>query len=128
MKTLPLYAAAAAALLSLAACEQKPEVVDTRAPDPNREAINKAAPVELPPAIASSVTFRCQPGNALVYVDFFQGDTQVVLRTSKDAKRVMLKAPAAGEAYVADGGFKVTGNAHAATVVSPETGTLTCKA
>ena len=128
MKTLPLYAAAAAALLSLAACEQKPEVVDTRAPDPNREAVNKAGPVELPPAIAASVTFRCQPGNALIYVDFFQGDKQVVVRTSKEGARTLLKAPTAGEPYVADGGFKLTGNAHAATVVTPDLGTKTCKA
>lgn len=128
MKTLPLYATAAAALLSLAACDQKPEVVDTRAPDPNREAVNKAAPVVLPPSVSASVTFRCQPGNALVYVDFYQGNTQVVLRTTKDGTRTLLKAPADGEAYVADGGFKVTGNAHAATVTAPDIGTKTCKA
>jgi hypothetical protein len=128
MKTLPLYAAAAAALLSLAACDQKPEVVDTRAPDPNREALNKAAKVELPPAIAASVTFRCQPGNGLVYVDFYQGDKMVVVRTSKDGKRVSLNAPIAGEPYVAEGGYKLTGNAKAATVVTPDIGTKSCKA
>ncbi len=128
MKTLPLYAAAAAALLSLAACEQKPEVVDTRAPDPNREAINKAAPVELPPAIAASVTFRCQPDNALIYVDFFQGDKMVVLRTAKDGPRTKLLAPNAGEPYVADGGFKLTGDAKSATVITPDLGTKSCKA
>lgn len=128
MKTLPLYATAAAALLSLAACEQKPEVVDTRTPDPNREAVNKAGPVELPPAIAASVTFRCQPGNALIYVDFFQGDKQVVLRTDKSGPRTTLKAPNAGEPYVADGGFKLTGTAKAATVTTPDLGTKSCKA
>lgn len=128
MKTLPLYAAAVAGLLSLAACDQKPEVVDTRAPDPNREAVNKAGPVVLPPAISASVSMRCQPGNALVYIDFFQGDTQVVLRTEKEGKRTLLKAPAAGEPYVADGGFKVTGNARSATVTAPDIGTKTCKA
>lgn len=128
MKTLPLYAAAAAGLLSLAACDQKPEVVDTRAPDPNREAVNKAGPVVLPPSVSASVTFRCQPGNALIYVDFYQGNTQVVVRTSKDGTRNLLKAPADGEPYVADGGFKLTGNAHAATVVTPDLGTKTCKA
>jgi len=127
MKTLH-FAAAAAALLSLAACEQKPEVVDSRAPDPNREAVNKAGPVELPPAIAASVTFRCQPGNALVFVEFFQGDKQVVLRSTKDGPRTLLKAPAAGEPYVADGGFKVTGNAKAASVTTPDLGTKSCKA
>jgi hypothetical protein len=128
MKTLPLYAAAAAALLSLAACDQKPEVVDTRAPDPNREALNKAAKVELPPAIAASVTFRCQPGNGLVYVEFYQGDKMVVVRTSKDGKRTSLNAPNAGEPYVGEGGYKLTGNAKAATVVTPDIGTKSCKA
>jgi len=129
MKTLPLLTAAAVALLSLSACQQKePEVLDGRAPDPMAERLKNAAPVELPPAIAASVTFRCQPGNSLLYVEFYKGEKQVVLRTVKDGPPKMLKAEAAGEPYVAEGGFKVTGSEKSATVVTPDLGTKSCKA
>ena len=130
MKTLPLVASAAIALMSLSACNQQkePEVLDGRAPDPNKDKVANAAPVELPPSIAASVTFRCQPGNSLVYVEFYNGDKQVVLRTVKDGPPKMLKAPAAGEPYVADGGFKITGNAKSASVTTPDLGTKSCKA
>ncbi|MES2445188.1 MAG: hypothetical protein V4574_20380 [Pseudomonadota bacterium] len=126
MKTLPLYAAAAA-LLSLSACENKPEVVDSRAPDPMAERLKNAAPVELPPAIAASITFRCQPGNSLLYVDFFQGDKMVVLKTEKGGAPKVLKAAAAGEPYVAEGGYKVTGTSKSATIEAPGVGTKSCK-
>ena len=70
-----LSTAAAVALLALAACnnDNKAQEVDTVAPDPMASAMANAAPVELPPAIQASVTFRCQPGNTLLFVDFFEG-------------------------------------------------------
>lgn len=126
MKTLPLYAAAVA-LLSLSACENKPQVVDSVAPDPMAEQLKNAAPVELPPAIEASVTFRCQPGNSLVFVEFFQGGKMAVLRTVKDGPATVLKAPEAGQPYVADGGYKITGTSKSATVEAPGIGTKTCK-
>ena len=128
MKTLPLYVAAAAALFSLAACEHKTEEVDSRAPDPLAEKVKAKGPVELPPSIASSVTFRCQPGNTLLFVDFFQGDKMVVLRTEKAGAPVTLKAPNAGEPYVADGGYKLTGNAKAASIQVAGAAAKSCKA
>ena len=119
--------AAAAALLSLAACNQKPEEVSGTAPDPQAEALKNAPKVELPPSIAASKIMRCGD-NSLVFVDFFQGDKQVQVRTAKDGPATMLKAPNAGEPYVADGGFKLTGDAKAVTVVTPNQGTRTCRA
>ena len=127
MNKSPLFAAAAA-LLSLAACNQnKPEEVSSITPDPQAEALKNAPKVELPPSIAASKSMRCGD-NTLVFVDFFQGDKQVQIKTAKDGPGTMLKASAAGEPYVADGGFKLTGNAKTATVVTPNEGTRTCKA
>ena len=66
--------------------------------------------------------------NSLVFVDFFQGDKMVIVRTVKGGPATTLKAPNAGEPYVAEGGFKLTGNAKTATVVTPNEGTRTCHA
>ena len=119
---------AAAALLALSACNKsQPEEVSGVAPDPMASQLANAAPIELPPAIAASVTMRCKD-NSLVYADFFQGDKQVQLKTVKDGPATMLKAPVAGEPFVADGGYKLTGNAKTATVVTPNEGTRTCHA
>lgn len=127
MNKSPLFAAAAA-LLSLAACNQdKPEELSSTAPDPMASQLANAAPIELPPAIAASKSMRCGD-NSLVFVDFFQGDKMVIVRTVKGGPATTLKAPNAGEPYVAEGGFKLTGNAKTATVVTPNEGTRTCHA
>ena len=82
--------------------------------------------MELPPAVAATVTFRCQPGNALRFVDFFQGDKLANLRIAKDATPIQLKADEAGKPYVG-GGYTLTGNAKSATIEGAD-GKLTCKA
>jgi hypothetical protein len=119
---------AAAALIALSACnENKPEEVSGTAPDPMASQLANAAPVELPPAIAASKSMRCGD-NSLVFVDFFQGDKMVMVRTTKGGPATTLKAENAGEPYVAAGGFKLTGDAKSATIVTPNEGTRTCKA
>ena len=123
---LPL-AVAAFALLSLAACNNKPEEVSSTAPDPMASQLANAAPVELPPAIAESVTLRCGD-NSLVYVDFFQGSKQVQLKTDKAGPATMLKAPEAGQPYEAAGGYKLTGTAKSVPVTIPGKGSQTCHA
>jgi len=123
----PLLPAAAIALLTLTACESKPEVVDSRAPDPLAEQLKNAPAVELPPAIKATVSMRCQPGNALVFADFFQGDKLVRLRTEQNGPATDLKAPEAGQPFTAEGGYKLTGNDKSATVELPGKGTLSCK-
>lgn len=128
MTTRILPAAAALALLSLAACgSSQPEEVDTRAPDPLAEQLKNAAPVELPPAVKASVTFRCQPGNSLVYVDFFDGDKQANLRTEKGGALTQLTAPAAGQPFTG-GGYTVKGTPTAIEYTAPGKSALTCKA
>ena len=124
-KRLPL-AAAATALFALAACQQKqPEVVDTN-PDPMANQLANAPKVELPPAIKASVTMRCKEDNSLVYVDFFQGDTQARLRTTKDGAPIQLKAEAAGDAYTNTDGYSVKGDPKKITLKRPGKGELTC--
>jgi len=127
MKNPSLIAAAAVALFSLAACESKPEEVSSTAPDPMASQLANAAPVELPPAIAESVTLRCGD-NSLIYVDFFQGNKQVQLKTEKGGPATMLKAAEAGQPFEAAGGFKLTGTPKNVSVTLPGKAAKTCHA
>ena len=127
MKMRLLPAAIAIALLPLAACKPEPEVVTDRAPDPMATALKNAPAVELPPSIKASVSMRCQPGNALVFAEFFQGDKLVKIRTEKTAPWTDLKAAEAGQPFVGEGGYKLTGNEKSATVELPGKGSLSCK-
>ena len=86
-----------------------------------------AAPVERPPAIKADKTMRCKD-NSLVYVTFFEGDKQAVVRTSKTGSPTQLKAAAAGDAYTADGGWKMTGTPASVTLTQPGKAALSCKA
>ncbi len=124
MRLLP---AAAVALLALSACNQEPEVLSERAPDPMESQLANAAPVELPPAIKATVSMRCQPGNALVFVEFFDRDKLVTVATEKGGPKTRLTAPEAGQPFTAEGGWKLTGTPTAATVEVPGKGTLSCK-
>ena len=123
-KTLILAAASIAATLSLAACNNEPEVVDT-APDPQAEALKNAPPVELPPAIAASRTYRCKD-NSLVYIDFYTNDT-ARYRTEKGGEATTLTSAGEGQPYTAEG-HSVSANAADITLTAPGKGTLTCKA
>ncbi len=115
---------AAAAFLVLAACgQQTPEVVDSN-PDPMATTLANAAPVELPPAIVADVTFRCSD-NSLLYVTFFQGDTQASVRTEPTGTTTRLTAPAAGQPLTADG-WSLTGDPENVTVTQPGKSSLTC--
>ena len=115
-----------APLLLLAACntQPEPEVINTN-PDPMANALANAAPVELPPAIRSDKTFRCSDGS-VVGVVFFEGDKQANVRVPNDAAPVVLKAPAAGEPFTADGGWRLTGNETKVTVTAPGKAALSC--
>jgi hypothetical protein len=117
--------AAAALALSLGACkETKPTVVDTTSPDPMASQLANAAPVELPPAMTASVTFRCKD-NSLAYVDFFKGNTQANVHPTKGATAVVLKADKDGDPLVG-GGYTLTGNQDAIKLTKPDGTTLDC--
>lgn len=123
-----LLLAAAASLLALAACSKPktPKVLDTN-PDPMATELANKAPVEMPPAIKAEKTLRCKD-NSLVYVTFFEGDKQAVVKTDKTGTGTTLKAPAAGEPLVADGGWKMTGTADSVAITVPGKGATTCHA
>jgi hypothetical protein len=118
-----------ATMLALSACNSKPqgpEVLDTN-PDPMANQLAQAAPVELPPAIKADKTLRCKD-QSLVYVTFFQGDRQANVRLKPEGPATTLKAPAAGEPLVADGGWKMTGNTESVSLTQPGKAAQTCHA
>jgi hypothetical protein len=122
---LPLIAAAA--VMSLSACGQsQPEVVDNKAPDAVAEQAALAAPVELPPSVKDSRSYRCKD-NSIIYVDFLSDDKSANLRTDKAAMPTVLKAEAPGEPYKFDG-YELVGNGAAVTATIPGKGTQACKA
>jgi hypothetical protein len=117
-------AASVAALLSLAACKNQPEVVDTN-PDPMKDELAKAGPVEAPPMIQASRTYRCKD-NSLVYVDFYTNNS-AQFRTEKGGQATTLTAAAAGQPFTAEG-YSVSANEPQVTITAPGKGTQSCKA
>lgn len=112
--TLPI----AAALLALAACHNNtPTEVSQVAPDPNAEELKKRPPVELPPSIKQEATLRCKD-NSLVYITFFNGDKQALVRTTETGTPVKLTAEAAGDPLKADG-YVLTGTPKSVTLTQP---------
>lgn len=120
----PLFLAAVA-LLPLAACDQSHS---QPAAENSEAAVTNAAtpPVALPPSITQSVSLRCGD-DSLVFVDFFEGDTQVNVKTKADGTPVHLTAPAAGQPYVGDG-YTLTGTAKSVDFTQPGKSKQTCKA
>ncbi|RUN76755.1 hypothetical protein EJC47_08650 [Sphingomonas sp. TF3] len=108
---------AAALFLMLSACENKPTEVSTVAPDPMAAVLANKAPVELPPAIKKEVTFRCKD-NSLVYVTFFQGDKQALVKATEKGTPTKLTAEKPGDPLKADG-YEMTGNEKAVTLTQP---------
>jgi len=122
-----LAAAVLAATLSLSACNTEPEVVTKGPADPQADALAKAPPVQLPPAIAASRTYRCRD-NSLVYVNFMtDGLTATVRDVQEGPPAATLKAPAQGEPFVAEG-FELSGNGDRVTYKSPDAASQSCRA
>lgn len=122
MKNRALAAAPLAALVALAACEQ--QTIDPNA-DPQANAVKAAPPVEAPPMIQASRTYRCKD-NSLLYADFYTNDT-VNVRDKKDGPGTILTAPAAGQAYTAEG-YSLSANAAQISYTAPGKGAQSCKA
>ncbi|MFP5330048.1 MAG: hypothetical protein ACLGHC_07940 [Alphaproteobacteria bacterium] len=121
---LSLVAAAA-----LAGCNQSDPVVVGPDDDPANRAPAANGPVELPPSIAASKTYRCKD-NSIVSVDWLSDGTTANLRGGEGEPVVQLKAPEAGKPLVADGGYSLTGAADAGsvTLARPGKGSQSCKA
>lgn len=124
----PLPLAAATALFALAACNQSktPEVVDAN-PDPMATTLANKAPVELPPTIKAEKTLRCKD-NSLVYVTFFEGDKQAIVKTDTTSTGTLLKAANAGDPLTAEGGWSLKGTTDQISLTAPGKGATTCHA
>lgn len=123
MKHTPLYAFAA--LVALSACNNSAaEETAANAAAPSNQV---AAPVELPPAITAEKTLRCKD-NSLVYVTFFEGNRQALVRTEQNGTPTMLKAETAGDPLVADGGYRMTGTPESIDLTLPGKGAQACRA
>ncbi len=121
-----LTAASVAALVMLGACQSEPEVIGGPV-DPQAEALKNAPKVELPPAIRESKTYRCRD-NSLVYVNFMSDGVTANVRDREEEPPVAtLRAPAAGEAFVAEG-YSLSGSGDTVTYDSPDTGAQSCRA
>jgi hypothetical protein len=98
-----------ASVLLLSACKDEPESMNTGTGDPMDAELANAAPVELPPMLKSSHTYRCKD-NSLIVVGFMTDDKTVNFQSSKEAPITVLKAPEAGQPFVsADGKTTITG-------------------
>lgn len=125
-KTRPAAAAFVAALLTLSACDSEPNTITANGTaDPQAEDLAIAAPVELPPSISASRTYRCKD-NSLLYADFFTNDTARV-RTERGVGGTMLTAPEGTPPYVADG-YSLSANAESVSYTAPGKGTQSCSA
>ena len=121
-----------AGALALAACKQE-TIVAGETPDPMARELANAAPVELPPAIAASKTYRCKD-NSVVRVDWLADNKGAYVHGEGHAQTHVKPAapiegkPASAE-LTAEGGFVVKGDAKAASVsvTLPGKGAQSCK-
>ena len=108
-------------VLALAACNSEPEtIVAGERPDPMADELANAAPVELPPAIASSKTYRCKD-NSLVQIDWLAQDKGAYVHGEGRTQTHLKQAPPvegqpASTDLTAEGGYVLKGNATASTV------------
>ncbi|WP_374648173.1 hypothetical protein [Rhizorhabdus sp.] len=108
----------------LTACG-KPETITAGGDDPDAKALNAAAPVELPPMVTHSRTYRCADG-ALVYVDFLSNNS-ATLKKDKSEAGTQLKAEAAGKPYTAEG-YSISGDGPQVEIAMPGKAAQSCKA
>ena len=123
----------AVGLLALTACERE-TIVAGEQPDPMARELANAAPVELPPAIAASKTYRCKD-NSLVQIDWLSNDKGAYVHGNGHAQTHLKPAePVEGQPastdLTAEGGFVLKGNASASTVTLalPGKAAQACKA
>jgi hypothetical protein len=116
---------AAAAMLS--ACNSQPETIVAGGPDdPDAKNVASAPPVELPPMVASSRSYRCKD-NSLLYVDFMSDSKTANLRTKKDGSPTKLISAEAGKPFAGEG-YSVSGTGADVEITQPGKGAQSCKA
>ena len=121
-KSPALLAAPLFLLIALGACEQ--QTIDANA-DPQANALKNAAPVEAPPMIQASRTYRCKD-NSLLYADFYTNGTALV-GDQQDGPRTTLTAAGGQPPYTAEG-YSLSANEAQITYTAPGKGTQPCRA
>src|SRR3954469_14483527 len=104
-----LFAASAATLLALGACQKGPQTVVANEYDPQAAQLKNAPPVAPPPMIQASRTYRCDD-NSLLYADFYTNNT-VSVRTKKEPGSGTILTAAAGKPPYTAPGYSVSTNA-----------------
>ena len=123
-KTHFLAVATTAAAITLAACNTEPEVVTINKFDPMAEALQNAGPIEAPPMISDSRTYRCRD-NSLVYIDFYTNNSAAVRNERGQPPVATLTAPDGTPPYTADG-YSVSRNAEEISYTAPGKGAQSC--
>ena len=128
IRTTHLIAVAAAALL--AGCNQEDHTIVAGGPqseDPAAAALEAQGPVELPPSVAASKTYRCAD-NSVVHVDWLSDGKSANVRTDAGGT-VHVEAPEAGQPMTGGTGYSVAGTADAASAKIATGGSAqSCKA
>lgn len=119
-----ITAAVLGSAIALTACGQ-PETVTAGDNDPDAGTLNAAAPVELPPMVTQSRTYRCKDAS-LVYVDFLSNNT-AVYKTAKEGAGTTLTAAEPGKPYAAEG-YSVSGDGPQVEIAAPGKPAQSCKA
>jgi hypothetical protein len=122
------------AVLTLSACNDDDHTIVQQGPaDPMANEIANAAPVELPPSIAASKTYRCD-GNKVVEIDWTERNGKPAganLRDGiDDVVSTVTTAPAEGTGpYTGADGTSIAGTKDAAsvTVTLPGQSAITCR-
>lgn len=115
------------AIAGLSACDgNSTESFNETIGDPMESQLHNAAPVELPPALKSSKSYRCKD-NSLIFVDFFSDDKSASIRTEKGGTPVRLAAPEQGQPFEGNG-YKVDGSGDTVTITTPNKSAQSCKA
>lgn len=119
---------------ALTACNEPTTIVGGERPDPMADALANAAPVELPPAISASKTYRCKD-NSLVRIDWLAQNKGAYLHGEGQQQTHLKQAEAvAGQEpstdLVAEGGYVLKGDPAASTisVTVPGKGNRSCRA
>ena len=132
--TTRLTLVALGAALTLAACNNDDHTIVQQGPaDPMANQLAAAPPVELPPSIAASKTYRCD-GNKVVEIDWTERDGKPAganIRVGADTvQSVVTTAPAEGTGpFTAPDGTSISGTKDAASVkvTLPGQGAITCR-
>lgn len=110
MRTMLFSGLMLTAAMGLSACE--PTKVgpgaETQAKVDRDEPKVARAPIEMPPSIRGSKSYRCAD-NSLLMAEWYSDDMSASVRTKADATAVRVKAPAKGEAMTAEGGWSLKG-------------------